>query len=416
MSAAELESGPGQRPEERSGRRGAQPAASAIRVALFGGFGIGNFGNDASLEATADYLRTDCPHAALSSICSAPDVTASKFGLPTYPTAKAPSGLLRLADIALLRAPRTVWNWIYTLGVLKRFDVLLVAGTGVFDDYRDSPFGWPSRLLRWSLAARLRGVRLIFLSVGAGPIVNPVSRMLMKISARLAQHRSYRDAESLSFMQSIGMDESKSTVLPDLAFLLAAPQIQRAADMAPTVGVGLMNYRGWRDSDAVFDAYVTTHVRLIQWIDAQGYKVRVLIGQTPADLKAVRAIEKGVGRSLMTSEQEQMNSFQDAMAAAAETDVVVASRYHVQIAALKVGRPLISLSYAPKNDSLLAQAGLGEFAQPVEQVDFDKLTRQIETLLKERQRYAAVVRARVGDMEARLKTAIRDLDLAQRRA
>lgn len=403
MSAAELDIGAPQ----RGGRVKARP----VRVALFGGFGIGNFGNDASLEATADYLRRACSQAALSSICSAPDVTADKFGLPTYATGKAPSGVLRLVDVALLRLPRTVWNWIYTFAVLKRFDVLLVAGTGVFDDYRDSPFGWPSRLLRWSLAARLCGVRLIFLSVGAGPIRNPISRLLMKASARLAEARSYRDAQSRAFMQSIGLDESKSAVLPDLAFLLPAPKVERPAGSPVTVGVGVMNYRGWRDSEAVFAAYVATQVRLIQWLEARGHKVRILIGQTPADLKAVRAIEKAIGASLMSPAQEQMNSFQDAMAAAAETDLVVASRYHVQIAALKVGRPLISLSYAPKNDSLLCDAGLGEFTQPVEQVDFDKLTAQIETLLKDPKRYSTIVRARVADMEARLKTAIGELNL-----
>jgi polysaccharide pyruvyl transferase WcaK-like protein len=403
MSAAELDIGADQ--------RGKRPHAEAVRVALFGGFGIGNFGNDASLEATVNFLRTEYPDAVLSSICSAPGLTADKFGLPTYPTSKAPSGLLRLIDIALLRTPRTIWNWIYTLGLLKRFDTVLVAGTGVFDDYRDSPFGWPSRLLRWSLAARLRGVRLVFLSVGAGPIVNPISRLLMKISARLAAHRSYRDAESRTFMQSIGMDETNSPILPDLAFLLPAPHVQRDPGAPLTVGVGLMNYRGWRDSDAVFDSYVATHVRLIQWIEAQGHKVRILIGQTPVDLKAVRAVEGGLGRTLMTPEQENMNCFQDAMAAAAETDVVVASRYHVQIATLKVGRPLISLSYAPKNDSLLAEAGLGGFVQPVEQLDFDKLTAQIDTLLKEREHYGAIVRERVAELETKLKRAIIDMNL-----
>ncbi|MBS0386445.1 MAG: polysaccharide pyruvyl transferase family protein [Proteobacteria bacterium] len=403
MSAAELEIG--------SGQRGKPPDVGAVRVALFGGFGIGNFGNDASLEATADYLRAEYPHIVLCSICSAPQAAADKFGLPTYATGGAPSGLLRLVDIALLRVPRTIWNWLYAFRILKRVDVMLVAGTGVFDDYRDSPFGWPSRLLRWSLAARLSGVRLVFLSVGAGPIVNPISRLLMKASARLAQHRSYRDADSRAFMQSIGMDESRSTVLPDLAFLLPSPEARRPAGAPLTVGVGVMNYRGWRDSDAAFDAYVAVHVRLIQWIEAKGYRARILIGQTPVDLKAVRAIEGRVGHTLMKPGDAELNSFQDAMAAAAETDVVVASRYHVQIAALKAGRPLISLSYAPKNDSLLAEAGLGEFVQPIEQVDFDRLTGQIETLLKERDRYSALVRARVADMEARLEGAIRDLDL-----
>src|SRR5690242_17617307 len=131
MSAAELEIG--------AARRAKSPQAGPIRIALFGGFGIGNFGNDASLEATAEYLRAEHPGVALSAICTAPDVIAQRFGLRSYPASKRPSGALRLADLALLRAPRAVMNWIYTLGLLKRFDMVLVAGTGVFDDYRDSP-------------------------------------------------------------------------------------------------------------------------------------------------------------------------------------------------------------------------------------------------------------------------------------
>ncbi len=392
------------------------PTPARPRIALFGGFGIGNFGNDASLEATLSYLRAERPDADLSCICTNPEETAANFGLPTFPTSQRPKGLWRVADLALLRLPRVVANWIYTLRLLRRFDVLLIAGTGVFDDFRDTPLGWPSRLLRWCLAARLRGVGVAFLSVGAGPILSPISRFLMKRSAQLAQHRSYRDAASRAFMQGIGVDESASAVLPDLAFLLPAPpQPERRADAPLIVGVGVMNYRGWRDSDAVFESYVETHVRLIQWIEAQGHGVRILIGQTPTDLVAVRAIEKRIGRRLMTPEQESISSFHDAMRAAAETDIVVASRYHVQIAALKVGRPVISLSYAPKNDALVSEAGLGEFRQDIHAVDFDLLTHQISEIIAERARFGAIVRDRVGATEARLRAALRGLDLLKGR-
>lgn len=400
-------------PETASAGTYTVPAASArLRIALFGGFGIGNFGNDASLEATLSYLRTERPDAELSCICSNPETTAANFGLPTFPTSQRPKGLWRMVDLALLRLPRVLANWIYTWRLLSRFDVLLVAGTGVFDDFRDSPLGWPSRLLRWCVASRLRGVRVAFLSVGAGPILSPISRFLMKQAARLAQHRSYRDAESRTFMQSIGVDETGSAVLPDLAFLLPAPpHPQKPADARLTVGVGIMNYRGWRDSEAVFQSYVHTHVRLIQWIEAQGHGVRILIGQTPTDLVAVRAIEKQIGRRLMAPEAETMSSFHDAMRAAAETDLVVASRYHVQIAALKVGRPVISLSYAPKNDALVSEAGLGDFSQDIHAVDFDRLTRQIADIIAQREAIAAIVHDRVYATEERLRVAIRELDL-----
>lgn len=393
--------------DDRVGRR-----TRALRVALFGGFGIGNFGNDASLEAVLNFLRAERPDLELSCICSEPAVVSAKHGVPAIPTVHKPRGPWRLLDILLLRQPSAWRNWLSRLDAARGCDVIVVAGTGVFDDFRDTPLGWPSRLLLWCMAARLRGVRVAFLSVGGGPILNPASRLLMKSAAQLAQHRSYRDADSLEYMGSIGVDTSDSVVLPDLAFLLPAVSAPpRPAEAPLTVGVGVMNYRGWRDSDAVFDSYVATHARLIEWLEWRGYKARIVIGQAPTDLKAVRAIEQRLGRPLIGAREESMSSFHDAMAAIAETDIVVASRYHVQIAALKMRRPLISLSYAPKNDALLQAAGLDEFIQDVHEIDFDLLTRQIETLAREREHFAGIVAGRVSAMEQELRRALLDLDL-----
>jgi polysaccharide pyruvyl transferase WcaK-like protein len=381
-------------------------------VALFGGFGIGNFGNDASLEAVLSFLRAERPDIEISCICSEPEVVSAKYGVSAVPTVRKLRGPWRIMDTLLLRQPGAWRNWLNRLEAVRDCDVIVVAGTGVFDDFRDSPLGWPSRLLLWCLAARLRGVRVAFLSVGGGPILNPVSRVLMKRAAQLAQHRSYRDRDSLEYMGSIGVDTSDSVVLPDLAFLLPAPaEAPRPAEGPLTIGVGVMNYRGWRDSDAVFDAYVASHAQLIQWLERRGYRARLIIGQAPTDLKAVRAIERRLGRPLMDAREEAMNSFHDAMAAIAETDIVVASRYHVQIAALKMRRPLISLSYAPKNDALMEAAGLDEFIQDVHRIDLDLLTRQIETLALQRAHYTEIVNRRVQAMEQRLHQALLELDL-----
>jgi polysaccharide pyruvyl transferase WcaK-like protein len=296
--------------------------------------------------------------------------------------------------------------------VLGRYDAILVAGTGVFDDFRDSPFGWPSRLLRWSLAARARGVKISYVSVGAGPIVSPISRTLMKWAAQQAHRRSYRDADSRDFMVRLGVDDHESEVLPDLAFLLPRrPEPTRDSAGGVVIGVGLMNYRGWQASDQAFRAYIDLHQRLIEWIEAKGHRVRVVIGQTPADLVAVRELEERLGKSLLTPADKNMETIHQAMDAVAETDLVVASRYHVQIAALKMRRPLISLGYAPKNDALLEDVGLGDFVHDVEKADFDKLTRQIELMAQDRARFAAIVDENVTRMERRLKEALSELEI-----
>jgi polysaccharide pyruvyl transferase WcaK-like protein len=393
----------------------ARAVARPLRIGIFGGFGVGNFGNDASAEAMLNFLRAEHPEADLTIICSKPDKLDERFtGVPAIPTVIAPDGMLGKVNKLMLRLPGALASWVHCLRVLGRFDVIVVAGTGVFDDFRDSPLGWPSRLLRWSTAARLRDVQMAFVSVGAGPIVNPISRTMMKWAAQMAPYRSYRDLDSHQFMQRLGVDSAADSVLPDLAFHL--PRRAEAARLAGplTVGVGVMTYRGWHESDAAYIAYLDLHERLIRWIEAQGHQVKAIIGQTPADLTAIDDLEARLGKKLLGPDERTMRSFHDAMTAIAATDIVVASRYHVQIAALKMRRPLISLGYAPKNDALMELSGLKDFIHDVHAVDFDALTKQIGTMAAQRAHYAAIVDERVTALENELLQALRELDALKR--
>jgi polysaccharide pyruvyl transferase WcaK-like protein len=85
-----------------------------------------------------------------------------------------------------------------------------------------------------------------------------------------------------------------------------------------------------------------------------------------------------------------------------ETDVVVATRYHNVICALKLARPTISLSYADKNDALLADMGLGAYCQHVETFDVDLLKQQFNGLLDERQSLQEQIRDRLKIIQGRL--------------
>lgn len=383
-----------------------------LRIGIFGGYGSGNFGNDASFEALYGYLRAELPDAEISAVCTHPDVVAERFNVPVVEIAKRPPGVWHKLDTLLLRQPSTWLNWFLCLRALGKFDVILSGGTGVFDDFRDTPWGWPSKLFRWCLAARLRGVPWIFVCVGAGPIVSPISREMMKFAGRLGARRLYRDQDSYDFMRRLGVDAPGDGVWPDLAFILPAPKAERAADAPLTVGVGVMTYRGWHATTAAYEAYVDLHVRLIKWLDDNGYGVRTIIGQAPTDLIALRDVETRLGRKLIGPREEGMNSIHDAMAAIGETDMVIASRYHVQIAALKMGRPLISLGYGPKNDALMADVGLGEFCHDVENVEFEELTQQIKAMAGDRARYAGIVREKVSALKTSLLEALKGLALA----
>ena len=104
---------------------------------------------------------------------------------------------------------------------------------------------------------------------------------------------------------------------------------------------------------------------------------------------------------------EETISLHDVMAQIAWTDIVVATRYHNVVCALQMGRPVISLGYATKNDALLAATGLGEYCHHVETFDLEVLKQQIETMLAdcphltlEVKKGVAVFRSQLAEQEA----------------
>ena len=73
------------------------------------------------------------------------------------------------------------------------------------------------------------------------------------------------------------------------------------------------------------------------------------------------------------------------------------------VCALKMARPTISVSYAKKNDVLMAEMGLGEFCQNVEQLDVDLLIKQFTKLLGEREQYVKKINAMNATYQASLR-------------
>jgi polysaccharide pyruvyl transferase WcaK-like protein len=374
--------------------------ASQLRVALIGGYGGGNFGNDASLEAALGLLRKVAPDADYECICSGPSRVTARFGVSAHRLAYRPGGFLRLLDTLLLRLPSGLFNWIRAFWLVGRFDVLVWAGTGVFDDYRTGPLGFPAQVFRWSVAARLRRTKLIFLSVGAGPIINPLSRFFLKAAAICANHRSYRDEDSRRFMQSMGVDEQASPVFPDVAFALSPPLANRA-NVTLTVGVGVMAYRGWRRSAAIESDYSAKLLSLIGALRSRGLSVRYLVAED-SDARALADLKQRLPASQGAADEEPMSNLHDVMRVISACDIVVGSRYHVLVAGLKARRPCVSLGYGPKHQALLESAGIGQFSQAADDFDLPLLIAQIEAIVADLEHYKRTVATSIDRLEANL--------------
>jgi polysaccharide pyruvyl transferase WcaK-like protein len=389
------------------------PATS--KIGLYGLFGCGNIGNDGSLEAVLSFLRRMRPDAELVCICADPDLVRREYGLAALPIKwpRAASGLFRTLNRLLLKVPGRLIDLIHAVMQMRDIDVLIMPGTGILDDYGEPPWGMPYTIFSSCLAARLRGVRIAFLSVGAGPINHPLSRWLMKAAAGMATYRSYRDAVSKDFMDSIGFDTRNDAIYPDVALKLPSPpstHLQRR-DGNLTVGVGVMAYYGWRADPnrgaMIYNVYLKKLTQFVLWLLDQGHHVRVLVGET-TDHRAVddmmtmlRAERKALPPDRVIANPIQ--SLHDLMREISETDVVVATRFHNIVCALKLGRPTISLGYAKKNDVLMTEMGLEEFCQHVEQVDLDWLIEQFAALTANREKCERTIREVNVSFQKRLR-------------
>jgi polysaccharide pyruvyl transferase WcaK-like protein len=364
---------------------------------LFGLFGAGNLGNDGSLEAMLNFLRAARPDAELTCICANPIKVQSEHRLASIRIgADEAGGLLRY--VQHFRPMRKLLQGLHALRSARKFDALIVPGTGILDDFGDRFWGMPASLFGWCLAARLWGTKLAFVSVGAGPIHHSFSRWLMKSAARMAQYRSYRDTVSKEFMEGIGFDACRDPIYPDIAFRLPGPEptnLPVDGSQPLTVGVGVMAYYGWRgDTEAgapIYAGYLKKLSQFVLWLLDRGHRVRILVGETTDQravddlLRVLAADRPGYPRERVAA--EPVKSLHDLMRQIAGTHVVVATRFHNIVCALKVGKPTISLGYAKKNDVLLAEMGLGEFCQHVESFDVELLTRQFTELLSNYDRY-----------------------------
>ncbi|WP_139974144.1 polysaccharide pyruvyl transferase family protein [Ochrobactrum sp. CGA5] len=379
-----------------------------MRIGLFGQFGSGNTGNDGSLEAMLQLLKRNYPDAKLICICSKPDTVAQTFDLPVYPVSQAASSnwLLRTINKAMLHFPRRAVGFCSAFLVSSQLDLIVVPGTGILDDFNENPFGWPFTVLRWSLAAKLANTRMIFVSIGAGPVDHPLSRFFIRRASRLAAFRSYRDQVSHDFMKHLGVDPPQDFVSADIAFALPTVPDENRDGGVQCVGIGVMTYRGWKkkdkDGDAIYGDYVAKITKLVNGLLTSGRQVRLLMGDK-SDLEAARDILRQLG----PAEADKVTfdpaaSLRDLMHQIAGTDLVIASRYHNIVCALAMGRPTISLAYASKNDALLQDTGLAAFRHRIDGFDPETILSQVDFAFEHRTEITKQVKAGVEHYRSQL--------------
>ncbi len=342
-----------------------KPNARRPRIALFGHFGAGNLGNEATLQAVVYNLRRLLPDAEISCICSGPEKTSSEYDIsaipikPAFPiwpasgvsgrsapTASESGGdvssvaleprasnafrvlrvLLRVCAYPFLEAAR----WLRGMSRLRGSDFLVMTGTGMLGDH-----SLQYEIFRWAILAKLCGCKLLFVSVGGGAIRHPLSRCLIRVALSLADYRSYRDVDFRDYLAAMGFEVKNDAVYPDLAFSLPraiVPAAHHRSGGGVVIGVGLMNYHGSGRSknEAVYRDYLRSLAVLVVRLLDCGYGVRILIGDAVYDEGARRDLRRGLEDRGVSYEDrriidEPASSVDELLSQLSSVDIVVSS-------------------------------------------------------------------------------------------
>lgn len=274
---------------------------------------------------------------------------------------------------------------------MRRHDVVIVPGMGILEATLPvRALGFPYSMLLLSASGRLFGTKVALISVGADIINQRTHRCISNSAARLASYRSYRDVHSREAMRQRGLDVTRDRVYPDLVFSIPTPPHEPADPQ--TVGIGVMSYHGSNDdreqADEIYASYVRNIKLFIRWLVDDKRKVRLFMGDVAVDDAVLNEIVADLREQRPELEPDsvviqQTTSFTELTWAMAQASIVVATRYHNVICALKLGIPTISLGYAQKNVELMADVGMSEFCQSAKSLDIGLLIKQFTELEKE---------------------------------
>ncbi len=371
-----------------------------LKIGFWGNFGTQNWGNECTLQAIVHNVRERLPDAELCCFSSEPTDTERRHGLRAFPisrsrrtTADRPTERLAMPLRFARRFVAEVRDWYETFRVARQMDIVVMTGTGMLTDTSEGSFGLPYDMFKWAVTTKMSGKKLFFTSVGVEPIHRPIAKFFILAALRLADYRSYRDAQSRDHLLRIGFRADEDSVFPDLAFSLPKELADdRAHSRAPQkakVAVGVYDYRGrgagGASDAAAYGAYLEKLGTFVLWLLEHEHRVRIIIGDLSYDEPVRRDLRawleaRGLARYRERFEDEPARSVGEIIEQIADVDLVVASRFHNVLLALFLAKPVASVSYNVKNDALVGQMGLSSYCQLIDALEVDRLIDQVSRL------------------------------------
>ena len=328
-------------------------------VGIFGHVGHLNLGDEASFAALIEAVKVRRPQAEIVGFSANPQDTKHRYGIMCFPiwresaskvtkstdgktvpqsgVAHRGSSLLKRAIkmipglypciktgcrfLAMIPevAQEVLFLW-QSHRILRRVDLIAVAGSQHFNDYIVGPWNFSYTVFKWTMLAKLAGAKVAFINVGAGPLLTPLGKWFIKRAVKWSDFQSYRDETSICCIQRLGLKVIRPAV-PDMVFSLPLEERQpltNAVRASLVVGVNPIPFNSadyWIGaSPEIYQRYIRIMAGFVGWLVSRGCKVVFFPTQLsldPAVIGDIRShLAKG-GYSLDNIDEASLKSLED---------------------------------------------------------------------------------------------------------
>ena len=382
-----------------------------VRIGLLGMYASRNLGDVAiqlAVMGALKTLRTDIEFVGLS---QDPEDTARTFSIPAFASSGVGSMIYPASPMfpsAVIQPPprgsitetspmltiigkarRKISEWqgaqllrrIVGLWKIRRqmqsLDMLLVSGSGQFDDFWGGPWGQPFRMFAWSVIARSQGKPVAVFGVGVDELHTRLGAWFCLQLLERAQLCVVRDNGSRDALRAMGFSGSIE-VCPDPAFHLANDSRQASLTTESRFAIiSPIARSAWPGmEDEAYDNYLNALARTADYIQGHSIQVRFVCSQTSMDPRIVDRIKlrmENAAETLVVA----ATTVDEYLAAVRGASVLVGSRLHALILAMVAGTPLIAVSGVRKVHQLFVDIGLPDHAFDIRSLDTPALLARV---------------------------------------
>jgi len=280
-------------------------------------------------------------------------------------------------------------------GRLKDIDIFIVAGSGQLEDEWGGVMGFPYTIFKWASLAKISKTKLVFLSVGAGPINHALSKLMIRLSLNYSQYASFRDMTSAQWIKNIDAIYDP-IVAPDLAHNLITSEVidnkkAKVDKSRHVVGINTMpilDKRYWFEADDyAYSHYIEKMAEICIRLKKSNIKF-FLFSTHPKDELVSKDVITLLSSKFEWSDSELNNlikknrSVDQLLETIATSDIVVATRFHAILLSYFSETPVVGICKDHKQRDLMDAMGQKKYKIDFSEFTSEKVFNLISSLLE----------------------------------